>query len=49
MLWDTMGIVVAIFAIGIMVLELLEGSEFFTPDKKYRKSEFFTPDKKHRK
>jgi hypothetical protein len=37
MLWDTMGIVVAIFAIGIMVMELCEGSEFFTPDKKHRK------------
>ena len=30
---DIMGIVVIIFAGGILVMELLEGSEFFTPDK----------------
>jgi hypothetical protein len=37
MLWDTMGIVAVCFGIGILVMELLEGSEFFTPDKKHHK------------
>ncbi len=37
MLWDTMGIVLVIFAGGILLMELLEGSEFFTPDKKHHK------------
>jgi hypothetical protein len=37
MLWDTMGIVVIIFAGGILLMEFLEGSELFTPDKKHHK------------
>ena len=37
MLWDTMGIVLVIFAGGILIMELLGGSEFFTPDKKHHK------------
>jgi hypothetical protein len=36
MLWDTMGIVLVIFAGGILLMELLEGSEFFTPDKHHK-------------
>jgi hypothetical protein len=36
MLWDTMGIVAVIFAAGILLMELFEGSEFFTPDKHHK-------------
>jgi hypothetical protein len=32
-----MGIVVIIFAGGILLMEFLEGSELFTPDKKHHK------------
>ncbi len=34
---DIMAIVVVIFAGGILLMELFEGSEFFTPDKKHHK------------
>ncbi len=37
MLWDTMAVIVVIFAGGILLMELLEGSEFFTPDKKHHR------------
>ncbi len=36
MWYDTMAIVLIIFAGGILVMELWEGSEFFTPDKHHK-------------